>query len=110
MDLIERLRSISMEFPQAIEKQTWGHPTFRVKDKIFVGCGYDDQGRATASMKSSEQAALLEIGDPFFMPAYVGSKGWIGIYLDKVLDWGEIEELVEDSYRLIAPKSLLKEL
>jgi len=99
-----------MEFPGATEKETWGHPTFRVKDKIFVGCGYDNDDRPTCSMKSSEQAALLAIGNPYYMPAYVGSKGWIGINLDAVVDWGEIEELIEDSFRLIAPKSLISEL
>ena len=109
-DPIERLRRISLGFPEAVEKETWGHPTFRVKDKIFVGCGYDDDGIATASMKSSEQEALLEMGRPFFYPAYVGSTGWIGLFLDEIRDWGEVEELVEDSYRLIAPKRLVEEL
>ncbi len=107
-DNIERLRALALAFPETVEVETWGHPTFRVRTKIFVGCGIDDDGRATASMKAApgEQRALLASGEPFFLPAYVGSKGWIGIDLDAVTDWQEVAELVEDSYRQIAPRSL----
>ena len=40
----------------------------------------------------------------------VGSKGWIGIELDRSTDWDQVGELVEDSYRAIAPKTLVSEL
>ena len=42
----------------------------------------------------------------FFVPPYVGSKGWVGARLDAAQDWDELAELLEDSYRLIAPKRL----
>lgn len=43
------------------------------------------------------------------MPKYVGGRGWVGIYLDVGnIDWDEIAELVEESYRLVAPKSLVR--
>ena len=53
------------------------------------------------------QEALVS-SDPerFFVPAYVGAKGWVGARLDVDHDWDEIAELIEDSYRLIAPKRL----
>jgi len=53
---------------------------------------------------------LLASGGRFFFPSYVGSKGWIGITLSTSTDWDEIRELVDDSYRLIAPKRLVKAL
>ena len=46
----------------------------------------------------------------FFVPPYVGNRGWLGIYLDVPADWEEIEELVVDAYRLVAPKRLLSEV
>ncbi|MDH3706082.1 MAG: MmcQ/YjbR family DNA-binding protein [Acidimicrobiia bacterium] len=110
--LTQRLREICLALPDATEQETWGHPTFRVRKKIFVGCGVDDDGRFTTSMKAApgEQEVLLAEGHPFFFPKYVGSKGWIGVELGDDTDWDEIAELVEDSYRAIAPKTLTKKL
>ncbi len=43
----------------------------------------------------------------FYIPAYVGSKGWVGLRLDiGETDWEEVTELVSGSYRLVAPKRL----
>lgn len=108
VDPLQALRDIALGFPEATERETWGHPTFRVRDKIFVSYGTDDDGRPVATMKAApgEQESLLAEGDPFFMPKYVGSKGWIGVRLGPDSDWREIAELVADSYREIAPRSL----
>ena len=48
--------------------------------------------------------------DRFFVPPYVGPSGWIGVYLDGDVDWMELDELLRDSYRLVAPKKLVKQL
>jgi predicted DNA-binding protein (MmcQ/YjbR family) len=54
-----------------------------------------------------EREALLEQGDPFYVPAYVGHKGWLGVQLDDAhVDWEEVAELIATSYCLIAPKRL----
>jgi predicted DNA-binding protein (MmcQ/YjbR family) len=55
---------------------------------------------------------LVVGSDPkrFFVPPYVGSKGWIGAYLDVEQDWEELAELIEESYRLTAPKKLAAQL
>jgi hypothetical protein len=55
---------------------------------------------------------MLVASDParFFVPKYVGSKGWVGIRLDVDPDWAEIAEIAEDSYRMIAPKRLVARL
>lgn len=42
----------------------------------------------------------------FFVPPYVGHKGWVGMRLDKSPDWNEVQALVRRSYRLIAPRRL----
>jgi predicted DNA-binding protein (MmcQ/YjbR family) len=51
---------------------------------------------------------VLVESDParYFVPPYVGHHGWVGVYLEGGLDWGLIADLVEDSYRMTAPKRL----
>jgi predicted DNA-binding protein (MmcQ/YjbR family) len=44
------------------------------------------------------------------VPAYVGHRGWLGVRLDRELDWDEVAGIVEDAYRLVAPKKLVTEL
>jgi predicted DNA-binding protein (MmcQ/YjbR family) len=106
---LARLRKICLALPEAEEIETWGHPTFRVRKKIFVGCSESEDGRAQMSCKAppGEQQALVA-ADPkrFFVPAYVGNRGWVGVHLVGAVDWDEIAELVEESYRLTAPKRL----
>ena len=53
-----------------------------------------------------QEALVASDPDRFFVPAYVGHKGWVGTWLTADQDWDEIAELIEDSYRLIAPKRL----
>lgn len=50
-----------------------------------------------------ERDALLE-DERVYIPAYLGPSGWIGVDLDERTDWTEIEELLDASYRLTAPK------
>lgn len=113
---LEQVRAICLGFPEATEKKAWGHPTFRVRDKIFASVGYYGSGPGigagigvevmTMKAAEGEQEVLLAQGHPFFYPKYVGPKGWIGVVLDDGADFEEIAELVEDSYRLIAPRKL----
>ncbi len=53
------------------------------------------------------QETLVEAApDRFFRPPYVGGRGWLGVYLDVPVDWGELEARIVDAYRLIAPRRL----
>jgi predicted DNA-binding protein (MmcQ/YjbR family) len=107
---VERVRRICLAPPEAYEEETWGEATFRVRKKIFCMAAVHGPARTQSiSLKASreDQLALLAQGEPFFFPAYVGAKGWIGVDLNsRLVDWTELEELVTDSYRLIAPKKL----
>ena len=108
---LERLRRICLALPEAGEKEAWGDPTWRVRDRIFaMQKGNYEGGRPSVWVKAPEGAqAALVASDPdrFFVPPYVGAKGWVGVHLDgRTVDWGEVADLVEDSYRLIAPKRL----
>jgi hypothetical protein len=109
---IERLRAICLQFPEATEKSFGGHtaPSFRVRDKLFVMTSED--GTSMTCKAPPGDQAMLVASDPdrYFVPAYVGNKGWIGIRLGPGLDWDKISEIAEESYRMTAPKKLSTEL
>jgi predicted DNA-binding protein (MmcQ/YjbR family) len=69
----------------------------------------EDGSSITVKADPLERPALLAQGDPFYMPAYVGSKGWVGMNLDRRgTDWDEAAELIATSYCLVAPKRLAR--
>ena len=108
MTPIERLRAIALALPEAQEKPFGDQtaPTFRVRDKMFVYV-FDDERSLMMKAPAGEQEALVAHDpDRFFRPPYLGGKGWIGVTLRDDLDWEEVAEMVEESYRMIAPKRL----
>jgi hypothetical protein len=74
--------------------------------------GNYDGGRPSVWFKPAGADQITLVGahpDRFFIPPYVGTKGWLAMYLDvSELDWSEVDELIEDSYRQMAPKRALK--
>lgn len=106
--VIARIREICLGLPEAEEKAFGGHtaPSFRVRDKLFVMTSEDGSGMTFKGRPGVQEALVAEDPDLFYVPKYVGSKGWIGARLDAEHDWDEIADLIEDSYRLIAPKRL----
>jgi predicted DNA-binding protein (MmcQ/YjbR family) len=104
----DRLRAICLASPEAREVVIKRGPTYRIDEKIFA-LDRLVEGRATAWFKAPAGAQGVLIGaDPerFFSPPYYGSKGWIGMRLDRQPDWGEVGSLAKRSYCLIAPRRL----
>lgn len=107
-EALDRLRAVCLDFPEATEQQTWGDPTFRVRGKIFAMEKRGD-GRVSLWSKAPPGAQDVLVGaDPsrFFVPPYVGHRGWIGVRLDDGIDWDAVADLVAESYRMTAPKRL----
>ena len=103
-----RLRAICLALPEASEKEAWGDPTFRVCERIFAMVKVGD-GRVSVWCKAPPGSQQVLVGadpDTFFVPPYVGPKGWVGMRLDRSPDWDEVAAFVRRSYRLIAPKRL----
>jgi predicted DNA-binding protein (MmcQ/YjbR family) len=102
------LREICLGFPEVTEKPFGGHraPAFRVRDKLFLVVAESGE-YLTCKVPPGEQHLLIA-SDPnrYFVPKYVGAKGWVGVRIDADLDLEELAELAEESYRLIAPKRL----
>jgi hypothetical protein len=107
-DPIARLRAVCLSFPEAVEKSFGGHtaPSFRVRDKLFVMTSEDGTYLTCKAPPGEQQALVGEDPTRFFVPAYVGHKGWVGVRLDVAQDWDELAEIVETSYRMTAPKHL----
>jgi predicted DNA-binding protein (MmcQ/YjbR family) len=104
----DRLRAICLALPQAEERETWEIPTYRIRNKIFALESAIDK-RPTVWCKAQPGSQEILVGaDPerFFVPPYLGHKGWVGMWLDRKADWAEVAILVRRSYGLIAPKKL----
>lgn len=101
------VRRFALALPEAIEQETWGTPTFRVRKRIFVMFA---EGQREAWVKSThdEQQALTSMDpDTFFVPPYVGPSGWIGVRFASV-DRDEMRELITEAWRLTAPKRMVR--
>jgi predicted DNA-binding protein (MmcQ/YjbR family) len=107
----DEVRALCLSLPEATEKETWGdeanpgHPTFRVRDRIFVLMGTDERG---ASIKTSleEQAALISaFPGAAHVAAYTGRFGWVDIDFSRVPD-EVLRETIENAWARTAPKKL----
>ncbi|HEY7481077.1 MAG TPA: MmcQ/YjbR family DNA-binding protein [Gemmatimonadales bacterium] len=111
---LTRLRKLCLALPEAHEVEAWGEPTFRVRNKLFAMYAapnnHHGAGRPAVWCKAAPgNQSLMVRAAPgrFFVPPYVGPSGWVGVWLDRDPDWSEVDDLLRDSYRLIAPRKLL---
>jgi hypothetical protein len=115
---LTELRGIALDFPEAFEKVSHGRPTFCVP-KMFAM--YGGSSKATGEIVAYPQSVLIKVDESdraalhrdkrFFYPMYLGPYGWLGLDLTAAkVDWGEVTELVDASYRMVAPKKLVSRL
>lgn len=115
--VLVRIREVARSLPGSAEKISHGRPAF-FTTKVF--CYYGGSVKVAGDWEQhpqsimvladpSEREALRELPDSF-VPAYLGPSGWTGIDLTSDTDWTEIAELIEESYRLTAPKGRVAEL
>jgi predicted DNA-binding protein (MmcQ/YjbR family) len=109
---IQRLRELCLALPAAFEKEAWGECTFRVTGgSMFAMTDNDHHGSKHIAVWVKAPRDVQEIlvhadAKRFFVPPYVGSKGWIGVRLDYKVDWDELAEILRDGYSMSAPKRL----
>ena len=106
---VATMRALALALPEAAEVETWEHPTFRVRGKMFATCAADGTEKPTATFKATldEQAALLAAEpDVYAVPAYVGKHGWVQVRLDAIAP-DALREHLTDAWRQIAPKRLV---
>jgi predicted DNA-binding protein (MmcQ/YjbR family) len=106
---LAELRKLCLALPESVEVEAWGRPTFRAGTKIFAVFGGDDDHDFAVIVKPepAERPALVQ--DPrFYVPAYFGPSGWVALHLSAApVDWQEVAELLETSYRQVALKRML---
>ena len=114
--LLRQLSRICLSLPEAARRDLNEHADFRVRGKVFAYFLNDHHGDGIISVCC--KSALGENVDRasreparFYLPPYIGPRGWFGLRLDgEAVDWSEVKNLVELSYRLAAPKTLIKAL
>ena len=111
---LERIRELCLAHPETSERLSHGAPTFFVRGKrafLMVLTNHHGDGRFAVWCAAPEgvQGMLVE-ADPekFFVPPYVGHRGWLGVRLDRGLDWNEIAGIAEDAYAEVAPAGLVE--
>lgn len=115
-DALDRVRSLCLALPAVTERPSHGAPTFFVRDKrtfvTFMDNHHEDGRLAIWCAAPPGVQATLVREEPgrFFVPPYVGGRGWLGVRLDVDVDWDEVAGIVEDAYREVAPRRLLAEL
>ena len=108
---LTELRGICLDLPESAEVEAWGRPTFRAGKKMFAlfGGGHDEGFTVIFKPEPDERAALVQ--DPrIFVPPYHGPSGWLALRFSPGVDWGEVGELMEGSYRQVANKRMLTAL
>lgn len=111
---LERVRVICLGLPETSERPSHGARTFFVRGKrpfVMVLTDHHGDGRFALWTAAPEGLQAMLVGaDPerFFVPPYVGHRGWLGVRLDRGVDWDEIAGIVEDAYAEVAPAKLVE--
>jgi hypothetical protein len=109
-----RVRAACVALPDVREKVGHGEPTW------FAGAGrafamfanhhHDDRIAVWVAAPDGAQGRLVaDDPDRYFVPPYVGGRGWVGIRLDVPdPDWDRVEQVVRDAYRTVASRRLVR--
>jgi hypothetical protein len=106
------LRKLCHALPESVEVEAWGRPTFRAGKKMFAVFSGDDHHPYALIFRPelAERPALLQDAR-FYVPPSFGPLGWLALDLSAApVDWREVTELVETSYRQVALNRMLKAL
>jgi predicted DNA-binding protein (MmcQ/YjbR family) len=114
-DITAAVREVCLWLPEAEETPSHGFPNYRVRGKTFAMyvVNHHGDGRIALWLNSPDGAQALhghKRAKHFFVPPYVGPRGWLGVHLDKGLSWKRIAALVREAYEKVAPKPLLAKI
>jgi hypothetical protein len=115
-DATERLRSLCSGFPEVSERLSHGAVTFFVRGKRTLAYLTDDHhgdGRLALVYPAPpgvQEEMLRSDPERFFRPPYVGHRGWVGLGLEGTPDWDEVASILDEAYRLVAPRTLVRQL
>jgi predicted DNA-binding protein (MmcQ/YjbR family) len=105
--MIDRVSAVCLALPEATRELKGGHASFQVRKKVFAYFLNDHHGDGIVSvcarvLPGDNQRLVNSDPAKFYLPAYIGPRGWVGLRLDAgEVDWEEVEELVTGSYQLV---------
>ena len=111
---LEKLREICLGLHETSERLSHGAPSFFVREKrcfLMVLTNHHGDGRLAIWCAAGDgvQRMLVDAApERFFVPPYVGHRGWLGVRLDRELDWSELAGIAEDAYAEVAPAKLVE--
>jgi predicted DNA-binding protein (MmcQ/YjbR family) len=110
---LARVSKVCLALPEVTQELRGDHADFRVRKKVFAYFlnNHHGDGIVSVCVKSelgeNEDRAKTHPGR-YYLPAYIGKRGWFGMYLNRgPIDWKEVQNIIEASYRLAAPKTLV---
>jgi hypothetical protein len=115
-DGLTTVRRLCLALPEVTERTSHGEPCWFVRDKkmfaMFANRHHDDRiGCWLAAVPGEQQALVAGQPEMFFVPPYVGTRGWIGVRLDRPgLEPSVLAELITEAYRMVAPARLVSQL
>jgi hypothetical protein len=113
--ILGSVRELCLALPETSERPSHGAPTFFVRGKrafVMVLTDHHGDGRFALWCAAPDgMQKMLVDADPerFFVPPYVGRRGWLGFRLDRAFDADELAGIVEDAYATVAPPALVEE-
>jgi hypothetical protein len=113
---LKHIRAICTAFPEVSERLSHGSPSFFIREKKTLCMFVDDHhgdgilGIWCPAFPGVQEEMVAAEPERFFRPPYVGPSGWLGVRLDRDVDWDEVREILADSYRKVAPKLLVRQL
>ena len=111
----EFIQELCTAFPGTEETISHDRPDYRVADRSFARLMINHHGDSRAglwlSMPPGAQSLYTDLDpDAYFIPPYVGNKGWLGVDLSKGLSWDEVVARVREAWEHAAPDSLVTDL
>jgi predicted DNA-binding protein (MmcQ/YjbR family) len=110
-DISKAVREVCLWFPETQEVISHGSPDFRVRGKTFATYVINHHGDGRIALWLNAPGGAQELytkAEPkhFFVPPYVGPRGWLGVHLDKGISWKRVAKLVREAYEKVAPPAL----
>jgi len=111
---LKRIRRVCLDLPETSERLSHGAPTFFVREKrafLMVLTNHHGDGRFAIWCAAADgMQKMLVDADPerFFVPPYVGHRGWLGVLLNDGIDWDELAGIIEDAFCAVAPPRLVE--
>jgi predicted DNA-binding protein (MmcQ/YjbR family) len=107
--ILEKLRAMCLAFPETSETASWGHPNFRAGKKTFAAFERVDDRPSIAFRLDADDVARLVRRQEFFITPY-GRGQWASLWADTALDWRQVADLLQRSYRVVALQRMIKAL